>query len=256
MRIVPALDRGLRILALLARGSGRMRVAEIAETLGLPRSATYELISTLAAHDAIRQFDNGEVGLGQQMLVLGSAYGRGMDFAQIAQSIAETVMQASDETVQIGILDGRSVLYIAKADSRQVVRLVSTVGARLPAHCTALGKVLLAYLADGELASRLDGVELERLTERSITDTGFLMVHLAEVRKQGFASEECESNADVACVAAPVWDAQGKNVAAISISVPMGRVSPGRMLKMREIVVTGAARMSAQLGASGSGVLA
>jgi IclR family KDG regulon transcriptional repressor len=82
------------------------------------------------------------------------------------------------------------------------------------------------------------------------------MVHLAEVRKQGFASEECESNADVACVAAPVWDAQGKNVAAISISVPMGRVSPGRMLKMREIVITGAARMSAQLGASGSGVLA
>jgi DNA-binding IclR family transcriptional regulator len=256
MRTVPALDRGLRILALLAQGNGRMRVAEIAETLGLPRSATYELINTLAAHDAIRQFDNGEVGLGQQMLVLGSAYGRGMDFAQIAQSIAETVMQASEETVQIGVLDGRSVLYIAKADSRQVVRLVSTVGARLPAHCTALGKVLLAYLPEGELASRLGGAELERLTERSITDAGYLKTHLAQVRKQGFASEECESNIDVACVAAPVLDAHGKNVAAISISVPMGRMSPERMLKMREIVITGAARMSAQLGAAASGVLA
>jgi DNA-binding IclR family transcriptional regulator len=248
MRIVPALDRGLRILALLAERDARMKVSEIAEVLGIPRSATYELIFTLVSHGAVRQFDNGEVGLGHMTLVLGSAYGRKLDFAQTAQAAAQSVAQTCDETVQIGVMDAGHVLYLAKADSTRPVRLVSNIGARVPAHCTALGKALLAYLSDDDLARYLDQTPLVALTERSIVERGELLAQLAAVRETGAASEECESNADVACVAAPVWNGQGINVAAMSIAVPVARMTPERRETLRAIVVQGAARLSEQLG--------
>lgn len=248
MRIVPALDRGLRILNLLAQRNTRMRVSEIAETLNIPRSATYELIFTLVTHRVIQQYDNGDVGLGYQTLVLGSAYGRGLDFGQVAQAAAHSVMQSCNETVQIGVLDGRHVLYVAKSDSNRTVRLVSTIGARLPAHCTALGKILLAFLSDDELERRLSGVKLEALTERSITEIDVLHAQLTRVRDEGVASEECESNTDVACVAAPVWNAQSENVAAMSISVPVARMGRERLHELRNEVMAGAESLSRQLG--------
>jgi DNA-binding IclR family transcriptional regulator len=248
VRIVPALDRGLRILSLLATENRRMKVSDIAQILAIPRSATYELIHTLATHGAIRQFDNGEIDLGPKVLALGSAYGRRLDFVQTAQAAAQAVMQQCDETVQIGVLDGRHVLYIAKADSNRQVRLVSTVGVRLPAHCTALGKVLLAFLPEAQLAQCLDGVTLEALTDRSITDKAALSAQLAQVRRDLFAPEECESNLDVACVAAPVWNAQGENVAAMSISVPVSRMTPEHRAVLQGIVIAGAAKLSQEMG--------
>jgi DNA-binding IclR family transcriptional regulator len=248
VRIVPALDRGLRILTLLASEEKRMKVADIAQLLDIPRSATYELIHTLASHGAIRQLDNGEVDLGPRVLALGSAYGRRLDFVQTAQSKAQEVMQQCDETVQIGVLDDRHVLYLAKADSNRQVRLVSTIGSRLPAHCTAIGKVLLAFLPEDELAARLDGVKLEALTERSITDRKALAKQFAAIRKEQIAPEACESNLDVACVAAPVWNAQGENIAAMSIAVPVSRMTDARRKELNAIVKAGAASLSLELG--------
>jgi IclR family transcriptional regulator, KDG regulon repressor len=248
MRTVPALDRGLRILSLLAARDARMKVSEIAETLGIPRSATYELIFTLVSHGAVRQYDNGEVGLGHLTLVLGSAYGRKLDFAQTAQAAAHLVAQACDETVQIGVMDGAHVLYIAKVDSTHPVRLVSNIGARVPAHCTALGKALLAHLPEAALRRYLDDAPLVALTDRSVVSADALRIQLQDVRDSGAAAEECESNPDVACVAAPVWNGQGENVAAMSIAVPVTRMTPGRREELRRIVVEGAARLSEQLG--------
>lgn len=225
-----------------------MKASDIAQLLDIPRSATYELIHTLASHGAIRQFDNGEIDLGPHVLALGSAYGRRLDFVQTAQAAAHAVMQQCDETVQIGVLDGRHVLYIAKADSNRQVRLVSTIGVRLPAHCTALGKVLLAFLPPETLAACIDDVTLEALTERSITDHAALAAQLAQVRRDGYAPEECESNLDVACVAAPVWNAQGENVAAMSISVPVSRMTQEHRAALQAIVIAGAARLSQEMG--------
>jgi DNA-binding IclR family transcriptional regulator len=248
MRIVPALDRGLRILALLAAQNGRLRVAEIVEALSLPRSATYELIYTLVANGMVQQYENGEVGLGHQALVLGSAYSRELDFGRLAQEISQEVMLNCEETVQIGVLDGRHVLYVARADSRRAVRLVSTVGVRLPAHCTALGKALLSTRSGEDLQALLAGVTLEALTEHSISDIDALIADLKSIRKKGVATEQCESNQDVACVAAPIWNAQGENVAAMSISVPVGRMDAQRREELIKVVMDGARQFSLRLG--------
>jgi DNA-binding IclR family transcriptional regulator len=252
MRVVPALDRGLRILDLLAKRGESMRVPEIAEKLNLPRSATYELVHTLAVHQAVRQLPDGQVSLGQQVLVLGSAFGRTLDFGQAAQQAATELMRTCEETVQVGVLDGRHVLYLAKADSPRMVRLVSTVGARLPAHCTALGKLLLALLPEEELERRLDGMPLEQLTKDSIVDPQALRRELKEIRSNGFAREDGESNPEVSCVAAPVWDVHGQNIAAMSIAVPTTRMDAEHRERMLEAVLDGARKLSSLLGYIGS----
>jgi len=250
MRIVPALDRGLRILSLLAARKTPMRVSEIAQALQLPRSATYELIHTLAAHQMIHQNPVGEVSLGPHTLAIGSAYGARLDFAALARDTVHRVMTQCEETAQIGVLDGRDVLYVAKADSPHAVRLASTVGARLPAHCTALGKILLALLPDTELERRLGAAPLERLTERSITNRAELLDHLKEVRVRRFAWEECESNPHIACVAAPVIDTHHEPIAALSIATPLSRMNAQRRHHLRSIVIDNADMLSRQLGAA------
>jgi IclR family transcriptional regulator, KDG regulon repressor len=249
MRTVPALSRGLGILTLLSE-RGASRVSEIARVMAVPRSAAYELIHTLMAHEAVQMSADGRVTLSHQAFIWGGAYARSLDFWSVAQEAAQQLMSSCLETVQVGTLVGRHVLYVLKADSPQPLRLVSNIGSRLPAHCTALGKVLLAFLQEDELSRRLHGVTLERLTKRSISDRRALSKSLAQVRRQGYASEYCESNVDVACVSAPIWNQHGENIAAISISTPAARWDQRRQEELRTEVVESARRLSLSLGFS------
>ncbi|GAA3731757.1 IclR family transcriptional regulator [Streptomyces tremellae] len=249
MRLVPGLDRGMRVLDLLARRGEPISASALARELDIPRSAVYEIINTLLVHNAVRQHPGGLIGLGHQTLVLGSAYGASLDLVTLAQPIARDVMLACEETVQLGFLEDRHVVYLVKADSPRPVRLVSRVGSRVPAHCTALGKMLLASLPAEELDRRVGRVELEQLTPASITDPTVLRENLAEARAQGYAWEYGESNDEVACVAAPVRDADGRVVAAMSISAPVGRVT-GRREELLTVLAGGADRLSASLGHS------
>ncbi len=123
--------------------------------------------------------------------------------------------ESCQETVHVAILEDTDVIYVAKVDSTQAVRMVSAAGRRLPAHCTAVGKMLLASLPAEELAARLpDGAGLRAMTPRSVTDVAALRKELEQVAERGFAVEESESNPDVSCVAAPVRDRSGRVVAA------------------------------------------
>lgn len=248
MRTVPALDRGLQILELLARREQPLKPAELAFELNIPRSATYELLSTLRRRGYIEQDTDGAASLGPQLLGLGSRYAQRLDLTQIAQEIASDLRSECNETVQVGTLEGREVLYIARADPSRMLRLVSAVGRRLPAHCTAIGKALLAELDVEDLDARLNGVELESLTAQSITDADELRKSLADIKAQGLARDDRESNPEVRCVAAPVLDAAGRCAAAISISVPMQRMTPEHSDHLAEVVVRGATELSIRLG--------
>ena len=127
--------------------------------------------------------------------------------------------------------------------------MVSAAGRRLPAHCTSVGKMLLASLPEPELSSRVpDGAELVAMTPNSITDPVALREALASIRQRGIAVESRESNPDVSCVAAPVRDRAGQVVAALSISVPMIRWSDERRAELEQLAAKGAAELSERLG--------
>ncbi|MFH0244481.1 IclR family transcriptional regulator [Streptomyces sp. HK10] len=256
-RLVPAVTRALDVLELFLDGDGTLSAPEITRKLGLPRTTVHELVTTLAARSYLVPVPEqpGRYRLGVRTYQLGSRYAEQLDLAAEGRQVAQNVAETCDETVHVAILEDADVIYIAKVDSTHAVRMVSAAGRRLPAHCTSVGKMLLASLPPDELDARLPGSGAEPLramTRNSITSPEVLREALAEIRERGVAVERRESNPDVSCVAAPVRDGTGKVVAALSISVPMIRWSEERRAELEALAVEGAAELSARLGHRGA----
>jgi IclR family transcriptional regulator, KDG regulon repressor len=250
-RVVPAVARALDILELFIDGSESLSTPEIVARLGLPRTSGHELVTTLVSRSYLAPVPDvpGRYRLGVRAFQLGSVYADQLDLAREGRTVAARVAASCDETVHLAILDGTEVVYIAKADSTHAVRMVSAVGRRLPAHCTAVGKMLLSGLPEAAFDARYPADRpLPAMTPNSVTSAARLRRILAEVRERGLASEYCESNPDVACVAAPVLDHGGAMVAAMSISVPTIRWTPELQERWGRLVAAGAAELSTLLG--------
>jgi DNA-binding IclR family transcriptional regulator len=253
-RLVPAVTRALDILELFLDGDGTLSAPEIVRRLQLPRTTVHELVTTLVARSYLTPVPSapGRYRLGVRSYQLGSRYAEQLDLAAEGQQVARLVAETCDETVHVAILEHTDVIYIAKVDSTHAVRMVSAAGRRLPAHCTSVGKMLLASLPEAELASRIpDDAQLTAMTPNSITDPAALRTELADIRERGTAIESRESNPDVSCVAAPVRDRSGRVVAALSISVPMIRWSDERRTELSRLAAKGAADLSERLGYRG-----
>jgi DNA-binding IclR family transcriptional regulator len=253
-RRVPAVERALDILELFLRTPQpeSLSVPEIARALGLPRSTAHELVATLVARRYLRPIEGNphRFALDARVFELGNAYASGLDLAREGQQVAREIAARCDETVHIAVLEGRDVFYIAKVDSTNALRLVSAIGRRLPAHCTAVGKMLLSGLTDEELEERFAGVDLlPTMTRNSIRTLAELRSELERTRARGLAWDNCESNPDVRCVAAPIYDHRGRMVAAMSISFPVVRDTPERFLELSRLVRQGARDVSLRLGA-------
>jgi IclR family transcriptional regulator, KDG regulon repressor len=249
-RAVPAVSRALDILELFLERP-TLTAAQIAERLGLPRTSVHELVTTLADRGYIEVADGGPTRfrLGMRLFQLGSQFAEQLDLVREAQDAATEVAAACDETVHVAIRDGDSVVYVAKVDSTHPVRMVSAVGRRLPAHCTAVGKMLLSGLTAQALDETYPrGQDLVAMTPNSISTRARLRAHLAQVRARGVAYDECESNDSVRCVAAAVRDRSGDMVAAMSISVPAARWTEERNAAWTELVRAGADSLSERLG--------
>lgn len=247
----PALRRGLDILELFLENNDGLRVPEITQLLGLPRASAHELVSTLADRGYIQSLPDspGRYVLGVRAFRLGAAYERDLDLATVGRESARKIASACGETVQIVIRDGAFAVFIVRIDSTHSIRLVSHVGSRLPAYCTAGGKAMLSVLADDELDALFpDDDALVPMTPNSIDNRERLFSELAAARERGWAEENMESNADVGCVAAPVYDRSGDCVAAMSISVPLMRWSEDEKANYVRLVLEGARDMSSILG--------
>ncbi|NEE02080.1 IclR family transcriptional regulator [Phytoactinopolyspora halotolerans] len=250
-RTVPAVDRAVKILNVFLDGQGPRTVPEITAHVDLPRSTTYELVQTLVANNYLRAVDGygNRFDLGIRLLELGSTFSAGIDLAEQGRVVADTIMARCNETVHIATRDGRDVIYLVKADSPHAVRMVSGVGRRLPAHCTAVGKAMLADLSDDELAELYrDVTDWPAMTPKTITTFDELLDQLHTVRGRGLAYDDCESNPDVKCVAAAVRDLSGAVVAGISISVPVHRADHRLDDELTHHVAEGARDLSARLG--------
>ncbi|MFI6943666.1 IclR family transcriptional regulator [Streptomyces sp. NPDC050418] len=253
-RLVPAVTRALDVMELFLEGDGTLSAPDITRRLGLPRTTVHELVTTLAARSYLVPVpeQQGRYRLGVRTYQLGSRYAEQLDLAAEGQRVAREVAETCDETVHVAILEDLDVIYIAKVDSIHAVRMVSAAGRRLPAHCTSVGKMLLASLPAAELDVRLaEAGELDAMTHQSITGHDALRTALAEIRERGFATEHRESNPDVSCVAAPVRDRAGRVVAALSVSVPMIRWTEEREAELAELATKGARDLSESLGFRG-----
>ncbi len=249
-RAVPAVSRALDILELFLDRTA-LSAPQITEKLDLPRTTVHELVTTLVDRGYLEAVSGAPTRfrLGMRLFQLGSQFADRLDLVREAQDAATDVAAACDETVHVAVLDGTTVVYVAKVDSTHPVRMVSAVGRRLPAHCTAVGKMLLSGLSDEALDARYPRSQaLTAMTPRSIVSPTKLRAHLAEIKRQGVSFDDCESNEAVKCVAAGVYDHTGRMVAAMSISAPTIRWSEGTEAQWRPLVISGAAQLSERLG--------
>lgn len=249
-RLVPALARGLDVLEHVRGADEPPSAADISRELDLPRTTVHELLRTLIARRYLDETPGApkRYRLGVRLFELGNVYAGRLELATEGRQAAERVAAECQETVHVAIRDGTDVIYIAKVDSTHPVRMVSATGGRLPAHLTAVGKMLLSAVPDAELDELYPQPELPGMTEKSIRSVEALRATLADVRRDDLAWDECESNDAVNCVAAPVRDHAGEMLAAISISVPTIRWSTKEASRYADLVRRGAADISGRLG--------
>jgi len=246
---IKVLDKTLSILETMLRQGSAMSMTEISEKLGFYPSTTHRILDTLKHWGYVEQEPNNQrYQLGLKVIELGMAKLHQMDLAREATPYLKELVNQCNETVHLGVLEEGEVMYLAKEESSQTIRMISYVGKRAPLHCTALGKILLAYMSEEEREKILEDRELPRLTEKTITDKRELEKELNKVKKQGFALDREENEKDVCCIAAPIRNHQGKVIAAISISSPAFRIDVNKQNNLKDALLENSKRISERLG--------
>lgn len=232
-----------------------MGVSDLARRLKLHKNNAFRLLATLELSGYVQQCPETELyRLGPKCLELGRSFTRAHTLTKLARPVLEALCAETGETAHLGTLAGEEVSHLDAALPDQLVLTGSRVGDRLPAHCTAIGKVLLA----GRLESPervvepagLAEIPLESFTEATIVDRSKLLEEVRTARIQGYAVDFEEYQQGLCCVAAPIQDAEGRVLAAISLAGPSFRLGEAQLHgAARDILVEGAARLSRDLGA-------
>lgn len=250
---IQAIERAAAILQLLARGSGRLGLGEIASAVGLPKGTTHGIVRTLQSVGFVEQDQaTGRYRLGAAFQHLGNGYLDANELRSRAINWADSLAARSGEAVRIGMpLDG-GVLVVHHVFRPDDTPQTLDIGAMLPLHATALGKVLLAY--DTDLAANVRRSELTSLTRRTIVKPAVLERALAEVRTAGWAGETEESMPGEASIAAPIRVRGGLVVGAIGVSGAVDRIC-GAAQRPRPVLVDlvrdAARAVSRDLGTAG-----
>jgi len=231
------------VLALFTVEHPEWGVKQAADALGLPRSSTHALLASLAEIGLLQRRDNGRYRLGWRIVELDGTLRTTNELCLVASPVLERTARNHGETVHLAVLDMLSALYVDKViGGHQLTVVGARVGARLDPHCSAVGKVLLAY-ADPEVQSRILGSPLRQFTPETTADPRALLEQLDLVRATGVAVDHGGAIANVDCIAAPVRDASGSVVAAVSLAVPRRRFDRFRHAH-HEAVVRAAAEIS------------
>lgn len=223
---VPALSRTADILQCLAGSRGPVDAATLLARTGISKSTLYLLLESLQRKQWIERREGGYI-VGVRLFELGSAYLRHDTLQDAFRAEAAGFVAVHNEVVQMAVLDAADAVYIAREDANRPVRLVSEIGMRLPAHCCALGKALLASLGDAEVAALMPR-QLARLTPRSIDGMPRLLAELDGVRREGIARDEEEVSAGLHCFAAYIGETIAGRRVAVSTSVPVDRLDARR----------------------------
>jgi len=246
---VQSLARAFGIMEEVARSRDGISLAELSKRVGLHNSTTFHLVKTLVSLGYVRQIrDSKRYRIGRPLFALAASALDEIEMVSLATPVLEDLSRETGESGHFAVRMGDAVVVIARTAAPGAFQLTERVGVVRPAHCTALGKVILAALRNDQLDRFLARVELTPVTPRSITQPDALKQDIDEVRKTGIAFDDGEFNPEVRCVGVPVRDFTGQVIGAIGISGPIWRLSM-QALQSRAITVQAAAkRLSAEFG--------
>jgi len=246
---VQSLGRAFGILEEVARHREGINLADLSKRVGLHNSTTFHLVRTMVSLGYIRQEKDKRYRVGRPLFALAASSLDEIEMVNLATPILEELSRETGESGHFAVRMGDSVVVVARTSGPGAFQLTDRVGVVRPAHCTALGKVILAALRPDQLQRFVERVELKPSTEKSITEVPLLLREIEEVRRGGIAFDDGEFNAEVRCVAVPVRDFTGTVVGALGISGPVWRLTIQALQSRSKIVQAAADRLSTEFGA-------
>ena len=243
MSELQTLARGLRILDLLSVTEDGLTATELSATLEVDKSSMSRLLSTLTKYGyAERDSQSRRYFLGSHLREIGRRAGQHVSLRELAEPLLQRLGDATGENAHLAVYADQQALTIADVPSTAPLRVVSEVGRRLPLHCSAIGKCLLAFV---ELPSP---EPMPRYTERTITESAQLQLNLEQARLQGYALDDEELTLGVRGLAAPVRNREGRAIATMGLSGPAVRLTFDAIPALAQLLITTADEFSSLLG--------
>ena len=247
---VQSLGRAFSILEEVARHREGIGLAELSKLVGLHNSTTFHLAKTMVSLGYMRQErDSKRYRVGRPLFALAASALDEIEMVNLATPVLEDLSRETGESGHFAVRMGDFVVVIARTSGPGAFQLTDRVGVVRPAHCTALGKIILASLRPDQLKRFLERVELKPSTPKSITEPSVLLHEIAEVRRSAIAIDDGEFNAEVRCIAVPVYNFTGDVIGALGISGPIWRMSDQVLKSRAKLVQAAAQRLSAEFGA-------
>jgi len=245
---IKSIDKALDLLEFLSVNEQETGITEMSKKLHMGLSTVHRILTTLKSRGyVIQNQQTTKYRLGIKLFELGCAVQSTKRLVEITKPYLRQLSQSTNETTNLAILEGREVIYIAKSESSEVLTTNIKIGTRLPAHCTALGKVLLAFINDVEFENLYKNDEpLPILTSNSIFSLKELKKDLKKIKEQSYGVDIEEYKININCLAVPIFSRNGEIIAALSITGPASRFTIDEMKKVKSKLMTTSKEISNQ----------
>ncbi len=240
---VPAIGKGVALLEAIAREPG-LSFTGIQERLGLPKSSTHHLISTMCELGLVKRRSVGGYALGLQLLELAGIANENNDLQRDAMPILRDFAREVQLTCHLGVLEQSEAVYLARIEGARDIVVKSHVGQRFAVSCSALGKSLVAWLALEQLDSVVASLAFEKRVPKTVANAADFLRQLVDVRRRGWSLDDEEQAPNVRCIAAPIRDRDGVVVAAISVVGTLEQVEDRRLDTLAAQVIVAAGTIS------------
>lgn len=243
------LSTAFEMLEVLSLSQSPMGIVELSTQFGLQKSKVHRILNTLKHFGYVEQYtESKKYGLGTKVLELCNRKLDSIDLIKLVSPYMDILVNEVGETVHFGVLDGGKVLYLIKKQAPHAMGIISKVGQKLHAHCTGIGKTLLAFQDESYVDGVISEVGLPRYTKNTITDAGELKKELSKIRALGFGEDNEEISDGLCCIAVPVWDHGNKIAGAVSVSVPTVRIDEKRKTELKRLLLDMGEIVSKRLG--------
>ncbi len=245
---ITSLQRGLSLLHLFGESPRGLAAKEVAGLSRLPVSTVHRFLINLVRAGFLNCGGDGVYHLGIACFAIGQAALGQLDIRRLSLPYLQELNHQTRETIHLTVRHGLSAVYVEKLDSPEQLRIYSRIGAGVPLYCTAVGKIMLAYMPKDEQDKVVRQLELKRLTPNTVESLQELQTELYRVRKNGYACDMEEHELHIRCVAAPIWDHAGGVSASLSVTAPMVRMPVSRLRQLAPLVQEAGLRVSIELG--------
>ncbi len=247
--VVKSVNKALEIIDILVKSDGGISLGELSKRAGQHKTTTHRLLQSLLKYGyADQDSETKKYKAGLKIFELSHQLIDKMELRVEARSELKKLNQKTNETVHLAVLDKGEVVYIDKIEPQRTIRMYSSIGKRAPAHCTGVGKALLAYLPEDELERVVEEKGLKGYTETTITSIPRFKDELQKIRDRGYAIDNAEHEEEVRCVACPIYDHTGQVIAAVSLTIPSFRANREEIEKFAPIVMKYASKISKKIG--------